>query len=246
MSGGSAPDYGPLAAAQRYAADLEYEASLRAIDASQRQYDQTREDFRPWREIGQDALADISARLDLDRGDPDSFYNAPWEQFTADDMHQDPGYAFRQREGQKAIRRAINAGSGSYSGGATLKALTRWNQDFASQEFDRARQRAVSDYGIEQNQRNTEYNTLASLAGQGQVATHSTAGFGASAVNQQNSYRMQGAQALGRGAIGAESAMIQQQIHQNQLDQQRFNNIMGIVGLGLGAASVFYNPRPPT
>ena len=61
------------------------------------------------------------------------------------DVTADPGYDFRMQEGLKAIRRRAAAGSGA-RGGATLKALTRYGQDMASQEYGNAYDRAVNKY----------------------------------------------------------------------------------------------------
>ena len=68
-----------------------------------------------------------------------------WKGFTAEDLQDDPGYAFRQQEGQKAIRRQAAAG-GLGGSGATIKAALRFSQELASQEFGRARARSLEDY----------------------------------------------------------------------------------------------------
>jgi hypothetical protein len=56
-------------------------------------------------------------------------------------MAQDPGYAFRQQQGEDAIRRAASAAGGRLSGN-TLTELSKFNQNLASQEFGNASQRA--------------------------------------------------------------------------------------------------------
>ena len=61
------------------------------------------------------------------------------------DYKTDPGYDFRLQEGNQAIERAAGTaagGPGRYSG-ATLKALTQYGQDFASNEYGRAYGRRV-------------------------------------------------------------------------------------------------------
>ena len=90
--------------------------------------------------------------------------------FQASDFQQDPGYAFRLKEGQKALERSAAARGGLISGGA-LKAATGYGQEMGSQEFARARERALSDYGTSVARSDTGYNRLASLAGIGQTAT---------------------------------------------------------------------------
>lgn len=80
------------------------------------------------------------------------------------DLTQDPGYAFRLSEGMKALERSAAARGGLLSGGA-LKATQRFGQDLASQEYQNAYNRAL-----------TQYNTTAALAGIGQTATNAVSG----------------------------------------------------------------------
>lgn len=77
---------------------------------------------------------------------------------------QSPGYLFRLQEGNKAIERSAAARGGLYSG-ATMKALDRYSQGVASDEFG------------------AYVNRLQSLAGVGQSATGSTAAAGQNYAN---------------------------------------------------------------
>jgi len=76
-------------------------------------------------------------------------------------MSQDPGYQFRLDQGNKAINAAASA-RGRAMGGATLKELGRYGQDYASNEYGNA------------------YNRLAAQAGIGQAATNNLANLGQS------------------------------------------------------------------
>lgn len=85
-------------------------------------------------------------------------------------FYASPGYQFRFDEGQRGIN-ANRAASGMLQSGDTLKALTRYGQDYASNEY------------------NTQLNQLFSVAGLGQTATgqgNALAGNYASAVGQNN------------------------------------------------------------
>lgn len=82
--------------------------------------------------------------------------------FTMADYQADPGYQFRLNQGQQGIQRAASARGGQYSG-ATLKALSRFNSDQASQEYGNAYSRFNTD-------QTTQFNRNASLAGVGQTA----------------------------------------------------------------------------
>jgi hypothetical protein len=67
-------------------------------------------------------------------------------------MTDDPGYAFRRDEGAKALERSAIAGGRAF-GGAYDKALTRYGQDYASNEYQSA------------------FNRLGVISGAGQTAT---------------------------------------------------------------------------
>jgi hypothetical protein len=82
--------------------------------------------------------------------------------FGMSDFQQDPGYAFRLAEGQKALDRQAAARGGLISGGA-LKAATRYGQDMGSQEY----QSAFNRY---QTNRANQLAPLGSLLNTGQAA----------------------------------------------------------------------------
>ena len=140
--------------AAKQAAKTQAGAAHDATSISHDEYLQTREDNAPWRAAGQNALAQLS---DLTKSGGDLT-----RRFTIDDFIKDPGYDFRMSEGAKAIERSAAARGGALSG-ATLKALTQYNQNFASNEFNNAYSRWNAD--------NTNiYNRLAGIAGVGQAA----------------------------------------------------------------------------
>lgn len=78
------------------------------------------------------------------------------------DLYKDPGYQWRVQQGNRAIEAGANA-SGTRFSGATLKALSAFNQESASQEFSAARNRAEQD---QQNQ----YDRLMGVSNIGQNA----------------------------------------------------------------------------
>lgn len=107
---------------------------------------------QPWMQAGQTAL---NALVPM---------TTNYQKFGMDQFQQDPGYAFRLSEGQKALDRSAAARGGMISGSA-LKAATRYGQDMGSQEY----QNAFNRY---QTERNAQLNPLQSLAGVGQTATN--------------------------------------------------------------------------
>jgi hypothetical protein len=102
-------------------------------------------------------------------------------------MQEDPSYQFRLGEGEKGINRSAAAGSGQLSG-ATLKALSRFNQDYASNEF------------------NNSFNRLAALAGVGQNATNQVGAAGSAMANNVANLQTQMGNARAAGYVGQANA----------------------------------------
>ena len=99
--------------------------------------------------------------------------------FSLADYQADPGYAFRQQQGQQQIDRQAAARGGLISG-AALKATQRFGQDLASQEY----QNAYNRFNTDQTSR---YNKLASLAGIGQTANNALQAAGSNFANAMTS-----------------------------------------------------------
>ena len=108
-------------------------------------------------------------------GQPDGDFGSLMRDFSTGDFQTDPGYEFRLREGAKALERSA-AAKGTVLSGGTLKALTQYSQDFASNEFGNA-------YNRFQENRRTRYNQLAGLAGLGQQTAHTLAATGTATAN---------------------------------------------------------------
>ncbi len=109
----------------------------------------------PFRQTGVNALADYTTA-------------SQYTPFGMDQFQADPGYAFRMSEGMKALERSA-ASRGILQSGGTLKDITRFGQDAASQEYQNAFQR----YLLERQQRlqPLEYRIgLGQAAASGQAA----------------------------------------------------------------------------
>lgn len=135
--------------------------------------------------------------------------------FSMADYQADPGYAFRQSEGEKALQRAASAGGRSDSGRA-YKDLMRFNSGLASDEYGNAFNRF-------QINRQNKLNPLQSMAGLGQTTanTMSQAGqnFANSAGNALGAYGAStGANILGAGNARASGYIAQGNAMQNALN----------------------------
>ena len=78
----------------------------------------------PYVEAGQNALAQFQSM-------------APYQNFGMAQFQTDPGYNFRMSEGIKALERSASA-RGLLQSGGTLKGITQYGQNLASQEYENA------------------------------------------------------------------------------------------------------------
>lgn len=100
--------------------------------------------------------------LEVDRRSKD--FGKYARDFSMKDFEADPGYGFRMSEGMKAIERSAAARGGLLSG-ATLKGITRFGQDTASEEY-------LNAFNRYQTNRANQLNPLQSLMGAGQSSAN--------------------------------------------------------------------------
>jgi len=163
-------------------------AADRATAAQERATAQARADREPWRQAGMTALEQMQSGMDE--------FNRP---FSMADFQADPGAKYRQDLGNENLTNTM-ASRGSLLSGAALKAASKFNQDFASQEYGNAYNRYTSN-------RDAKYNRLASLAGVGQVQANQNA---ASAINlgqNTSDNLLQQGNARASGYIGTGNAL---------------------------------------
>jgi hypothetical protein len=168
-------------------------AAAAAGNATMAQYYQNRSDMMPWLNQGTAAVNKLGDYLGLSDNKTAEGYGSLAKSFTNSDFQQDPGYQFRLSEGEKALNRSMAAKGGTLSG-AAAKALQRFNQDYATNEFDAAYNRFT------QNQSNL-YNRLAGLSGTGQTTANQVGNAGSSAVNTSNDYLTDAAAAKAAGGV---------------------------------------------
>jgi len=222
-------DTSGLAAANRYAADRQYEAQMANIAAFERAQAQARADMAPWRHAGLEALGRLNNMM-REGGFEMPEFQAP--EVGGEGEIDDPGYRFRRREGEKHLERRLRAGG--VDGGAKHRALLRFNSDLASQEYAAAHSRAVTKYGLDRNRLTDRYNRLAGLANTGQTVTQNIIDTDRAYTSDIANANTLGANAQGQGAIGAANADIMGQISRNNARQQNWNNLLSVASLGVG------------
>lgn len=184
------------------AADAQRRAAADANATQRYMYDTTRADLAPYRDAGTSALSQL-VNPDLQRS------------FTMNDYQQDPGYGLRLSEGMKAINSSA-AARGMGNSGATMKALLKYGQDYASNEYNNA-------YTRFNNDRQMKYNMLSNIAGLGQ---------GANA--QQVNSNMNLANAMNENMMGAGNATAAAYMSNGGRLSNMVNSFLGSAGTAYG------------
>ena len=211
-------------------------ASAAQSDATQRyQYDTTRADNAPFRETGLQANNKLAALMNSGQFA---------RRFTRADMNADPvyqsGLQFGLSEGAKGINRQAAAG-GSMLSGATLKALTRFGNDYGSTKANESYNRFNTD-------QNSQYNKLAGLSGAGQQATNQVNAAGQNMANnisasQQGVGNARGSAYLSQGNSWQNA--INGGVSAFKNSGNNFNSLYGGSGIsgggGFGTGSAFGN-----
>jgi hypothetical protein len=175
------------ASSSRSAAKTQAQAAREAGDVQRDIFERQVELGRPYREAGEQALNKLIPLA------------TEYTPFGMQQFQQDPGYAFRLSEGQKALERSTAARVGLQSG-AALKEAARYGQNMGSQEFQNAFNRF-------QTERAARLNPLQSLAGVGQTAANTLgAQAGQYGANMAETLGA-GAQARASGYMGAANAI---------------------------------------
>lgn len=118
--------------------------------------------------------------------------------FSMSDFQADPGYAFRLKEGLKALDAQAAARGGMISG-AALKAAGRYGQDYASNEYTNA-------FNRYQTNRSNQLQPLQALMGSGQTATNATSNAAGTYGAAAGSNALAAGNALASGQIGSANA----------------------------------------
>lgn len=190
---------GALAAgATEDAANAALAGNQAAIDELARQFDLTRGDLAPFREVGTEAIN----RLGDIYGGPQNDPLNPQPDFS--NFFTSPGFEFRRDEGLRTIGNQFSARGTALSGNA-LRELTNFNSGLASGEFGNF------------------FNQQAALAGIGQTATNTTGILGANTAAQTGNFLGQQGSIRGSGILGQNS--IWNNVINNALDN--FQNRSG-------------------
>jgi len=135
------------------------------------------------------------------------FYDMPNQQYQQPQFNfeADPGYQFRQSEGMRGVN-ANAAAQGISLSGATQKALQRYGQGLASQEYQNAYNRFNTNRQFDYSVFGDAYNRQAEEKGQQWNRGVGLANVGVNAANQMGSYAQQAGQDVANTVIGGGNA----------------------------------------
>ena len=169
-------------------------------EATQRQmFERQVELQEPFRQAGLTAQQQIMQLLGIGGDASAEGYGSLARSFGQSDFEADPGYAFRQAEGMRALERSAAARGGLLSGN-TMRGIQRFGQDLASQEY----QNAFNRFQIE---RAARLNPLQSLMGSGQSAANVMTGAAGQAGQNIGQMQLGAGQARASGYVGSANAL---------------------------------------
>lgn len=200
------------------AANTQAAAADRATAAQERMFNKQVKLQEPFRQVGVNALPELVA---ASRYDP----------FTMERFQADPGYAFRLKEGMRALENSAAARGGLLSGNQ-MRGITQFGQELGSQEFTNA-------FNRYQAERNARLNPLQSLAGMGQTTAQNIAGQAGRLGENIGANMIAAGNARASGYVGAANALtsgLGQYLNYNQ-NQALMNRLFPSAGSAAGGMS---------
>lgn len=189
-----------------YAANLQHKDAQDALAFNEKQYDTNQQNLAPWLSAGKDSLAQLTAMMS-NGGFP--AFNEQFQAPTAATEQNDPGYQFRLGQGEGAITNSA-ASRGKLFSGNTQEALTKFAQDYSSNEYSNVYNRALQQfdqrYNIFEGNQANQFNRLAALSGVGQTAANTLGQEGQSAANTNSTILLNSGQQIGNDIQNAGAA----------------------------------------
>jgi hypothetical protein len=211
--------------AAKSAGDTQAAATREASAAQERMFGKQVELQEPFRQVGVNALPELVAA-------------SKYEPFTMAKFQADPGYAFRLKEGLKALDRSAAARGGLLSG-AQLRGITEYGQELGSQEFTNA-------FNRYQAERAARLNPLQSLTGMGLTTAANVAGAAGRLGENIGSNIIGGGAARASSYMGMANALssgLGQYLayDQNQMRNARDQQYIDLLRSG---QNTYFNPPP--
>lgn len=214
------------------AADAQVAAADRSAALQKAMFDKQIELQAPFREAGLTANNRLMQLLGLKEGGDAN--GSLMRRFTMADFEADPGYQFRMDEGMRGLEGSAAARGGLLSG-AAMKAIQKYGQGMASQEYGNAYNRFTGD-------QTNQYNRLAGIVNTGQGATNQVSNAAANYANNAGANIIGAGNAAASGIVGGANAImggINQGI--NSWQQNQLMNMIRNPGSSTGTSSTMSN-----
>lgn len=197
------------------AAQTQADAANRSADLQWKQYQQTRDDLAPYRDLGSSFIPQLQTALQ----NPllsSVFSYADFKAPTAAEAAATPGYQFTLDQGLKAAQNSASA-RGLGASGAAIKGAQAYatgladstygdtfNRSLASYSTNRGN--ALSTFGTNYGVASDAVNRLLGIVGSGQNAAAQTGAMGAQAAGNVANAITSGAAASAAGTVGSANA----------------------------------------
>lgn len=217
--------------ASNKAASAQTKAAQQAQDTQMQMFDKQTALQEPFRQGGitsQNRLMDL---LGLSQNTEAQGYGSAAQPFGEAQFAEDPGYAFRLKEGMKALEHSAAARGGLISG-AAMKGAQRYGQEMGSQEY-------MNAFNRYQTERAALLNPLQSLMGAGQTAANTLSQAAQNTGNNVSDLQTQAGNARASGYVGSANALTSAlgNATNSYLGYKTYGNLMGAPGTGSGGFS---------
>ena len=170
-------------------ADAQVDAANNSTQVQWDMYNQTRTDNMPWLNSGKGGLNALMALQGFQQdGQGQWAQSANPSSLAQMQMQMDPGYRFRLAQGMDTVQNSAAARGGLLSGN-TLKALSDYGQNSASNEYMNA------------------FNRLAGISGTGQAQANTLGTLGANTATNVGNNMLNAGQARASGYAGQANAV---------------------------------------
>jgi len=157
--------------------------------------------LNPWRESGLNALGMLDEKL----------VSGPGE------FEASPGYEFRLAEGQKAMERSA-AAKGNLLSGKTLKGVTRYGQNYATNDYDNFLKRYYDSLTPLQNQSNVGYTASQQQGTYGMRGAENEVNLRTNSIRDMATTRLYGGEAGAEGVMNSANIIAAQKTADEERD----------------------------
>lgn len=186
--------------ASQSAANTQAGAANNATAVEKGMYDQTQANVAPWLTAGQTSLQ----RLMAGTQPGGEFATTPYNPFTMDQFHQDPGYQFQKQEGENSITNAMSKSGGANSN--NLKGMMSFSQGLANTDYQQALNNYIQQFQLGNSSKQQNFSNVSGISAEGLGAGLKQGQIGASVGQDIGSNIIGAGNAKAAGTVGVANA----------------------------------------